>query len=191
MKEIIKFGFILMLVTLIGAGSLSWVNNITKPRILEQEKKALDLSLSIVLSGTENGIIIPVDNRDQSVYYEGYRDKDKKEFIGYALPVVATGYSSKIRAVVGFDSTGRILAINVLSQKETPGLGTKCEEIRKGESTPWFQAQFAGMDAATIAVDKDGGTIESITGATITSRAITDAVRDSVTNFLNRIRKRN
>jgi electron transport complex protein RnfG len=74
----------------------------------------------------------------------------------------------------------------VLSQQETPGLGTRCQEIRRGETEPWWQAQFKGKRISEVAVDKDNGIIQSITGATITSRAITDGIRKQVHGLLPR-----
>jgi electron transport complex protein RnfG len=66
--------------------------------------------------------------------------------------------------------------MKVLSQVETPGLGTKVEEVKYGDEDPWFTQQFLQKSAATLAVDKDGGEIQSITGATISSRALTKSV---------------
>ena len=59
------------------------------------------------------------------------------------------------------------------------------EEIRKEESVPWWQRQFQGLMARNLKVDKDGGSIQSITGATITSRAITDAVSQDAQRILD------
>ena len=64
----------------------------------------------------------------------------------------------------------------MLSQVETPGLGTKVEEVKYGEDDPWFTRQFLGKTANAVAVDKDGGDIQSITGATISSRALAKSV---------------
>ena len=81
---------------------------------------------------------------------------------------------------MGIDTSYTIYAIKILSQQETPGLGSLCEQVRSGESNPWWQAQFTGKTAKGIAVDKDKGEIESITGATITSRAITNSIAEGV-----------
>ena len=69
-----------------------------------------------------------------------------------------------------------ITGIKVASQQETPGLGTRIEELRRGEKEPWFQSQFRGKGAeAAIKLVRGGGPdgIEAITGATISSRAVT------------------
>ena len=78
--------------------------------------------------------------------------------------------------MVGVDTTGAIVGVQVLSQQETPGLGARIEEVKYGEKDPWFQRQFVGKSAASVAVDKDGGEIQSVTGATISSRALSKSV---------------
>jgi len=60
--------------------------------------------------------------------------------------------------------------------KETPGLGLKATE-------EWFRNQFRGKTAAELRLTKEGGTIEAITGATITSRAVIDALAEGLTNY--------
>ena len=132
--------------------------------------------LYAVLPGADQGIIESVENNGEPVYYTGYQDKDKTMLIGYAFASYAKGYSSTIQTLVGIDTAGTIIGLKILFQKETPGLGTRVEEIRSGETEPWWQIQFNGKLASEVAVDKDGGEIQSITGATITSRAIADAI---------------
>lgn len=176
MKDLVRFGLILMLVALISAGSLSYVNQITLPKILAQQSEELNQGLYSVLRGTKDGVIIPVTDKGTVRYYEGYRDIEKTELVGYAYLVESEGYSSTIQTLVGVDQDFNIQSIQVLFQQETPGLGTRIQEIRAGETTPWWQDQFQLQSAANLAVDKDGGKIQSITGATITSRAITNGI---------------
>ena len=189
MKDIPKFALTLLIVTLIASGSLAWVNNITKPKILKLQTQDLEHGLLNVLPAARKGIIAPVKKQNKIIFYKGYSDRVKKHLIGYAFLVPASGYSSTIRTLVGVDTSGIIVAIQILSQQETPGLGTKCQEIRSGETKPWFQEQFVGKQCTNISVNKDGGEIAALTGATITSRAITNAIADSsksVFNIINR-----
>ena len=79
--------------------------------------------------------------------------------------------------MVGVDTSGAITGVIVLFQQETPGLGARIEEIRHGETTPWFTRQFIGKLASdTFAVAKDGGDIDSIKGATISSRTVAESI---------------
>ena len=176
MKDIIRFGLILAFVAMAATASLSWVNAITKPRILEQEKQAIQQALTNVLPDCEQGVIVPVEWDNQIHYYLGYTHADTTDLKGVAFQALSPGYSSTIKTMVGMDTTGRIFSICVLSQKETPGLGTRVQEIKSGDTQPWWQAQFANQPAMELSVDKDGGMIESVTGATITSRAITNGI---------------
>jgi len=176
MKDIPRFAATLTLVALVASGSLAWLNEITHPRILAQQEEELKAGLISVLPEVDGNNILPVVEGDEILYYEGYRDKDRSDLIGYAFLCLSQGYSSTIRTLVGIDTSGTILAIRVLSQKETPGLGTRVQEVRQGETRPWWQVQFNGRVAVQVTVDKDGGEITSITGATITSRAITDEI---------------
>jgi len=90
----------------------------------------------------------------------------------------ALGYSGMIRLIVGFDAQGNIFDISVLEQKETPGLGAKMV-------LPEFRGQFKGRNPGSepLKVRKDGGDIDAITAATISSRAFADAVRRAYESY--------
>ncbi len=176
MKDILKLGFILMLITAIAASGLSAVYSVTKPRILEQKRMALENALTVALPSADKEAIIPVIKDENVLYYKGYTDADTTQFVGYAFVAYGPAYSSTIETMVGVDSVGKIIGLKVMSQTETPGLGTKIEEVKYGESEPWFQKQFFTKLAEKVKVDKDGGDIQSITGATISSRAVTKSI---------------
>jgi electron transport complex protein RnfG len=191
MKEVLRFAATLTFVTLFAAGVLSWVNEITKPKILTQQGEKLQKALVTVLPGAEQKNIVPITSKGKILYYKGYSDPAKSELVGYGFLVLSQGYSSTIRTLVGLDATGKILAIKILSQQETPGLGTRCEEIRSGETEPWWQAQFKEKHVTQLVLIKDGGSIESITGATITSQAITEGIAQKARSLLQLIKEKN
>jgi electron transport complex protein RnfG len=95
------------------------------------------------------------------------------------------GYSSTIRTVVGVDREMSITGIKVAFQQETPGLGTRVEEVKRGQKTSWFQDQFKGKKIEQLEVvrAKDPARIEAITGATISSKAVTNSVREALTKL--------
>ena len=97
---------------------------------------------------------------------------------GYVLKVSSRGYSSDIKLLVGLDDKFNLVGLKVLAQAETPGLGTKITQ-------PWFTKQFLGKPLNVLAVKKDGGELDSITGATITSRAAVNGVRKEIELFKN------
>ena len=176
MKDIGKLGGLLMLITAIAATALAGIYNVTKPRIEAQKALELERALTIALPNAPREAIFPVEDDDKVLYYVGYKTTEQKDLVGYAYVSYGPGYSSVIETMVGVDSLGEILGMKVLKQVETPGLGTKVEEIKYGEKSPWFTRQFLTKQASQLAVDKDGGDIQSITGATISSRALTKSV---------------
>jgi electron transport complex protein RnfG len=102
-----------------------------------------------------------------------YPAKKDGEIIGYAVNTYTkTGFSGNISLMAGFKPDGTIINISVLEQKETPGLGTKMTE-------PGFKDQFNNKNPSEfmLKVKKDGGPVDAITSATISSRAFCDAVQ--------------
>ena len=93
---------------------------------------------------------------------------------GYAVEGVShSGYGGDIVLMVGFKKDKKtVISYKVLAAAETPGLGMKL-------TTPEFAGQFAGKNGAALKVKKDGGDVEAITSATITSRAVCEAIADA------------
>ena len=91
--------------------------------------------------------------------------------MGYTFKIAPKGYGGEIELTVGISFEGKVTGLTVGTNSETPGLGAKAQSDKN-----WI-TQFAGQPAdGSLAVSKDGGTINAITGATITSRAVTDGV---------------
>ncbi len=163
MNENLKLGLTLMAVTLIAALALAITNEFTAPQIEIQKELATKESLNTVMSA---------DSFNQTEgTYEAYNDKG--ESIGKVFKVEASGYSSIITALVGIDTEGRITGVDIVSQQETPGLGANVEK----ES---FLSQYIGKIASEVLLKKDGGTIDAITGATISSRALTNGIKAAI-----------
>ena len=188
MKEILKLGGILLLICAIAGGALSIVNAITKPRIELQKKLALERALLSALPNADKNAIIPFEEAGLK-FYKGYASPDTTNLSGYAFVAFGVGYSSTIETMVGVDTTFQITGLSVIHQLETPGLGTKIEEIKYGEEKPWFLVQFSGKSWQGLAVDKDKGDISSITGATISSRAVTQSIHQGLKNLENHLAK--
>lgn len=95
--------------------------------------------------------------------------------IGYVVVNTAKGYGGDISVMTGVDANGKVTGINILSHAETAGLGAKATEAS-------FREQFIGLiGGITVSKDKAGeNSIDAITGATITSRAVTDAVNAAI-----------
>ena len=111
---------------------------------------------------------------------EIYPAFSKNEFVGAAvIGSTDKGFSGLVKIMVGFNATGKIENVVVLEQKETPGLGTKMTDDK-------FLLQFKGIDIATfnLKVKKDGGNVDALTGATISSRAFCDATQMAYDAFI-------
>ena len=160
MKEMIRYGFILAVICTIASASLAGVNYITKAKIIGQAKAEEEDSLREVLPEAQS--FEPVRREEEVLYYKAY-DADRN-FIGAAFKAAGKGYSSTVESMVGMDRAGKVTAVKVLSQNETPGLGAN---VAGGE----FTGQFTGKDIKSL------GDVQAITGATISSKAVIDSVK--------------
>ena len=181
MNQLVKFGLILALICLVATLVLALTYEVTKPKIgeqraLEEKKEALEVILPGADSFNEKKI-------NDIEYFEALRGKD---LIGYCVRVTGSGYGGYIRMIVGIGLSGKIEGVEVLEHYETPGLGAKIEEVKPGEKDAWFLRQFKGKMATEVMVKEN---VDAITGATISSRAVTDAVRENVAKFLEEVRK--
>jgi len=173
-----------MVYNLIAGSLLSFVYIKTKP-VIEANKlaKAGDGTRIEVLPGMDGGF--EQGESAEFSYWTGYTDSGKRKPGGYVFISTAKGYSSTLEIIAGVDMDGFITGVKILFQQETPGLGDKIEAIKAGESDPWFTRQLLGKSSLeTLSVTKDGGTIDAITGATISSRAVCAAVSNGVMKLI-------
>ncbi len=199
MLNIIRLSIILASVTLVAAFVLAEIYSITKPRIEQQKEVKTQEALSYVLPEAQKiqpiTQKIPVKDgkgntlyeKEEIVYYKAYADQKEGNMIGYAFKAFGKGYDSVIETMVGIDTTGMIQKIKIIYQKETPGLGALAEESEPFEGKKWSTKQFSHKTIDELKVDKDGGQIVSITGATITSRAITNSIKSKMEDLLSEL----
>ncbi len=177
MKQIAKLGLTLMIYTAIAGLLLGFIYTKTKPRIEEQERLAQKEALISVMP-EEAKFFEEITLPDSTIVFVGYKDSTKGEAVGFASIGMKYGFSSNVKVMVGILPDFTLTGIRVLSQNETPGLGTHIVD-------DWFQKQFAGKSIEQLKVDKDGGDIKSITGATISSRTVTGAVEAVVKKLMD------
>ncbi len=132
----------------------------------------------------------PQDERHLLLLKDGstlpiYRARLEGRVSGVAFQVRGRGYAGPIEILMGVDASGQLLGVRVLRHTETPGLGDKIEVARD----PWVLT-FNGLSLgkpplSAWAVKKDGGQFDQFTGATITPRAVVQAVRDGLILFQN------
>ena len=162
-KYVLRLALILLAITSVVAAVLAGVNAVTAPIIAQLNEQKTQLAIEAVLPG----------GYDQEI--TGYADatglvsKVYQGANGYALEVKPAGFDNTITMMVGVDNEGKVLGISVVSHTETAGLGAvAAANTSAGEA---FRGQFVGT-SGSVAVSKDGGNLDAITGATITSRAI-------------------
>ncbi len=180
MRDIVKLGVILMTYAVIAGAALAYVNVLTSPRVEANRSLAEESARSEALPGMRGGFDLKKTDSGFE-YWIGYSDPAKTQVGGYIFIARERGYSSMLETMVGISPTGDITGTKVIHQQETPGLGTKITEIRHGESEPWFQKQFIGKTLKDdLKVKQDGGMLDAVTGATISSRAMAISIRDGL-----------
>lgn len=171
-------------ITLIASAGVGVVNMITEKPIAEAKAAAIQAALSEVLPSFEGEPAsqqLTIDELPITVYTAMAAD----EVVGYAIETMTKqGFGGTVRMMVGFTPAGEVINVNVLEQSETPGLGTKMTD----EGNPLITS-FKGKNPAemNMAVKKDGGDVDALTAATISSRAYVDAMSRAYT-ALNKVR---
>ena len=194
MKETIKFILTLAIVTFISASLLSYVYIKVKGKIELQKKAKVENAIKFVF----NDVAKKEEVNKNNVHYWKCFDKNNN-LLGYAVLCKKNGFSSTIQIIAGVKKDGTITKIQVISQQETPGLGAQMGAIRSNKyiwdfitgkkrsklaPIPYFQQQFFGKNYENLVVvkhkpDKDNE-IQALTGATISSRAVTNGIKEGI-----------
>ncbi|MBL4746003.1 MAG: RnfABCDGE type electron transport complex subunit G [Flavobacteriaceae bacterium] len=174
----------LFIVTLISGLALSYVNIATEGPIAAAKLKRKVAAIEMVVPVFDNNPVATM----KAVFKEGFKDSVEvysahkaKKLVGVAVIGMSNkGFSGLIKVMAGFHPDGRIINIQVLEQKETPGLGTKIKSER-------FIQQYVNKNPASfnLTPKKDGGDIDALTGATISTRAFSAAVQQAYEVFEN------
>jgi electron transport complex protein RnfG len=171
----------LLVVTAVASLALAGVYNLTYEPIQLVKKLKKEKAISDVIPefDTVKSYEVTIEGFESPVNFNaGYKDGI---LVGTAIPMqTMKGYSGLVELMVGFLPDGTIYKVEVLQQKETPGLGTKMAEAD-------FKNQYYGKHPSEfdLRVIKDGGNIDAITAATISSRAFSDAVQKAYVAFEN------
>ena len=167
----------LMVITIVSGGVLGFVYGLTKPAIDQVEAnknlKAINevLKTDVEISTTEAKVI---DDLTYNLAFDANRD-----FIGAAVKTYSNnGFGGKVELMVGILKNGYINKVSVLAQTETPGLGANMVNEK-------WKSQFDGKNPKEfiLKVTKDGGNVDAITAATISSRAVSEAIQKAVDGF--------
>lgn len=187
MRDYLRLMIVLAVVSAVAAGLLALVDSFTGPKIeafkAQSEASAYQQVLPEADSFTEDAELMKEITRQpeysfiQTVKFGTNQGKK----VGWVCKVASPGYSSNIMMLVGIKADGKLGKVMVLDQKESPGLGTNVTD-------PGFIDQAAITQASAdqeLKVTKDGGKVQAITGATISSRAVLRGI-NQVFNFYRR-----
>ena len=171
--KIVKLVLSLTVISAICAGVLASVNAVTADRIRGiRAQQTLDAAAAVMPPGVDASKVEQISEgifsgKDASGKAAGYAVKGSDP----------SGYGGDIVLMVGFTPDFKIVTYRKLEAAETPGLGANLTRED-------FVKQFSGMDVSEpLAVKKDGGSVEAITSATITSRAVCGAINDAKTKL--------
>ena len=184
MKKILKLTFILLLVSAVVAGVLGGVFILTDDQIKANNAETTRLAYEAVLP---DGISVdPLSGKDvkETVKVSDANIKILKctpadDGNIYVVEAEATGSQGKITIAIGVDkANGTCTGISIIASSETSGLGAEA-------SKPYFKERLVDSDANSCLITKEGGSVEAITGATITSKAVTRSVSAAIKYVTN------
>ncbi len=182
----------LLTVALLSSASLAFVYKITKEPIEKSVKQKKENAIKEVIPAFDNSpsaqmFKVDAGDGDSLVFYPG---KLNDSLTGMAVETFSDkGFSGRIFIMVGFLPDGSIYNTSVLSHTETPGLGDKMEKSKSFDKNTqsWWSKQFNGKNPGIfkLKVKKDGGDVDAITAATISSRAFSDAVSKAHATYMD------
>ena len=170
-KSILDPTAILFAICVIVAAALAGTNLLTKDQIALRSQEKAEESRRIVLPAAE-------EFQEEDGYYAGLAGG---EAVGYVFETEASGYGGAVSVMTGIDSEGSVTGVVILAHEETPGLGANAE---KEDFLQQYQqpAPDGGFEVIKYQTPQEGQ-VEAITGATITTRAVTDAVNQAIAQY--------
>jgi electron transport complex protein RnfG len=188
MREIVKLGIILLVISAVAAAVLGYTNEITKEPIEQQVLQAnIEARQSILSEATDFEEISKEQFAEYTEILEVYRGIKNGETVGFTVKTNPSGYGGEIEVMIGIKLDGTISGINIGNHSETPGLGAKASE-------EFFKNQYIGKKSdKELTVIKSGvpkdNEIQAISGATITSKAVTSGVNTAIKFFNEKLNK--
>lgn len=170
-------------ISLVMSAALGFVNQVTKGPIAEAIKAKEVNAIKDVLPPFDNDPVVTLREFDGIIFYSATKGGEP---VGYAAKTFTEkGYSGRFDLMVGFLPDGTLNKVVVLQQKETPGLGNNILQ-------PKFSDQFMNINIGelknqSLSVKKDGGTIDAISAATISSRAYCDGIQKAYNALMKNI----
>lgn len=163
-------------IALVAAAALAALNGVTKAPIAQAQEAKVQAAIKAVLPDFEKLETKDIDGTLCNVAYDA-----EGNLVGAAVETGNDkGFGGHLQVMVGFDKEGNVYGYSILESHETPGLGAKAAE--------WFQKDGKGSvigcsPSSPLTVKKDGGSVDAISGSTITSRAFLGAINEAYKTF--------
>ena len=190
--SVIKNGLTLALIAAVCSGLVAATYSLTHDRIEDNRRAYLEQQLKPALADvffdgdvTESAVVLKAPHdlpgNDDAVIYRVYAAGEPVAAL--FIVTARNGYSGPIRLLLGVDMNGVVTGLRILEHRETPGLGDKIDE----DKSDWVN-QFPGRSLGDPPIDgwqirNDGGDFDQLTGATVTPRAVIQAVRETLVYF--------
>ncbi len=179
MLDAIKIVMSLALVSLLSGVALGGLYELTKEpielqllnnKIMPAVKKVMDEADNDML--TERKAMDSKNEKGKKIKRYIFPAKKGDQLYGVGMEFFGQGFGGEVGVLIGFDATtGNMIGLDITSMSETPGVGTRAKEDS-------FTSKFRGLSKDTVfKVKADGGQIDAVTGATMTSRAVCEAIR--------------
>lgn len=176
MREIVKLGLILLVITSVAGLILGGVNSMTADII---EERALEESMEAIEAffpeSDGAGLVDDADVLAYDLVDEVYEVRQGDNVIGYTIKTIPNGYDGPIELLTGINMDGEVTGIEILSQTETPGLGDRI-------TTDDFKDQFIGQSS-----ESEVG-VDVLSGATVSSNAVVNGVNAATDVFEGELR---
>lgn len=172
-KEVMKPALILFVICVVVSAALAGTNLLTEDKIAEAAAKKAEESRMVVLPGAE-----AFEEADGC-----YVGTSGGQSVGYVFETEGKGYGGTVKVMTGIDVEGTITGVIVLEHGETPGLGANAEKTEFRDQYKQPVANNVGGISVVKFQAPNEGEIEAMTGATITSRAVTDAVNKAIAAY--------
>lgn len=191
-RRMSRSAVLLGLIALLGTALLAGVHALTEDRIAAQQRRAVLQQLNQVLPAAayDNALHEDFVDINEPGFFRHpapvrvYRARRQGAPVAVVMNLVAPdGYNGDIRLLVGIFDDGTISGVRVLEHRETPGLGDPIERRRSDWITRFDGRSLSNPEPRGWAVRRDGGVFDQFTGATITPRAVVEAVQRALAYF--------
>lgn len=163
MRETFKYALILGLICFLSSSVLAVINSVTEPIIKAQKEEQETQALKELLP--QAAMFKPHYDQDKVLFYRAYDANN--QIGGFVLKSIQRGYSSDIEILISLDTALKIVSIKILSQNETPSIGSRILELS-------FLEQFRNKGQESL------GEVNAISAATISSAAVINSVKSKI-----------